>query len=64
MITDTDFADNITLISDNLDKAQSLLEWVETAATEIGLHIATSKTEYNVQCTWPITSYRWTISST
>ena len=43
MITDTDFADDIALISDNLDKAQSLLEGVETAATEVALHINTGK---------------------
>ena len=49
MITDTDFADDIALISDNLDIAgQSLLEHVETAATEVGLHITTSKTEYKL----------------
>ena len=34
IITNTDPADNIALISYNLDKAQSLLEWVETAVTE------------------------------
>ena len=45
MITDTDFADDIGLISDNLDKAQSLLEGVETAAIEVALHINTGKTE-------------------
>ena len=46
MITDTDFADDIAFISDNLDKAQSLLEGVETAATEVALHINTGKTEH------------------
>ena len=46
MIADTDFADDIALIWDNLDKAQSLLEGVETAATEVVLHINTGKTEY------------------
>ena len=46
MITDTDFVDDITLISDNLNKAQSLLGRVETATTEVGLHISTSKTDY------------------
>ena len=46
MITDKDFAEDIALISDNLDKAQSLLERVENAATEVGLQISTSKTEY------------------
>ena len=48
MITDTDFADDLALISDNLDKGQSLREHVETAATEVGLHITTSKTEYKL----------------
>ena len=46
MITDTNFADDIALISDNLDNAQSLLEGVETAATEVALHINTGKTEH------------------
>ena len=45
MITDTDFADDIGLISDNFDKAQSLLEGVETAGIEVALHINTGKTE-------------------
>ena len=46
MITDTDFADDIALISNNLDKVQSLLEGVETGATEVALHMNTGKTEY------------------
>ena len=46
MITDTDFVDDITLISDNLNKTQSLLGRVETATIEVGLHISTSKTDY------------------
>ena len=37
MITDTVFADDIALISDNLDKAQSLPERVECAAPELVL---------------------------
>ena len=45
MITNTDFADDIGLISDNFDKAQSLLEGVETAAIEVSLHINTGRTE-------------------
>ena len=45
-ITDTDFADDIALISDNLDTAQSLLKGVETADTEVALHINTGKTEH------------------
>ena len=46
MITDTDFADDIALISNNLDKVQSLLEGVETDAPEVARHINTGKTEY------------------
>ena len=37
MITDTVFPDDIALISDNLDKAQSLPERVECAAPELVL---------------------------
>lgn len=46
MITDTDFADDIALLSDNFEKAQVLLANVETAAAKIGLHINEKKTEY------------------
>ena len=46
MITGTDFADDIALISDNLDKAQSLLEGV-------ALHSNTAPARLN---TWPTTS--------
>lgn len=46
MITDRDLTNDIALISDNLDKAQSLLEGVETAAKEVALHINTGKTEH------------------
>ena len=48
MITDTDFADDIALISDNLEKAQSLLERVESAAKEVGLEINSTKTEFMI----------------
>ncbi|XP_030837131.1 uncharacterized protein LOC115922362 [Strongylocentrotus purpuratus] len=46
MITDTDFADDIALISDNLEKAQKLLEQVESAASQVGLQINSTKTEF------------------
>ena len=35
MITNTDLADDIALISDNLEKTQSLLERVEAAAINV-----------------------------
>lgn len=49
-MTDTDLADDIALISDNLDKSQLLLERDEPAATEVGLYINNIKTEY-MACT-------------
>jgi len=45
-ITDADFADDIALCSDSYVKAQLLLERVEKAANDIGLHINEKKTEY------------------
>lgn len=46
IITDTDFADDIALISDTIEKAQLLLLRVETAAELVGLHVNVTKTEY------------------
>ena len=46
MITDTDFADDIALISDNMEKAQELLEQVESAANQVGLQVNSTKTEF------------------
>ena len=46
MITDTDFADDIALLSDNVEKAQLLLTRLELAAEIIGLHINEKKTEF------------------
>ena len=48
IITDTDFADDIALISDNLEKAQLLLLRVEIAADIIGLHVNEKKTEFMI----------------
>ena len=45
-ITDTNFADDIALLSDNVEKAQLLLTRVEQAAETIGLHINEKKTEF------------------
>ncbi|XP_030844812.1 uncharacterized protein LOC115925283 [Strongylocentrotus purpuratus] len=43
MIKDTDFADDIALISDNLEMAQKLQEQVESAASQVGLQINSTK---------------------
>ena len=45
-LTDTDFADDIALLSDNIADAEVLLHKVESAAKEIGLTINSQKTEY------------------
>ena len=46
VVTDLDFADDLSLLSDSLEKAQSLLRDLETAAAAVGLHVNVSKTEY------------------
>ena len=46
MITHTDFADDIALISDNLEKAHELLDQVESAASQVGLQLNSTKTEF------------------
>ena len=51
-ISDLDFADDIALTLDNLQEAQTLLTGVETAASNVGLHLNAAKTEmivYNQQ---------------
>lgn len=45
-LTDADFADDLALISDNIQEASALLVRVEDAAMQIGLHINTGKTEF------------------
>ena len=45
-LTDTDFADDIALLLDNIADAEVLLHKVESAAKEIGLTINSQKTEY------------------
>ena len=45
-ITDTDFADDLALISDYLEEAQLLLLSLEVAAKTAGLHVNYKKTEY------------------
>ena len=46
VICDTDFADDLALLSNSLEQAQELLTRLENAAKQIGLHINNSKTEY------------------
>ena len=45
-VTDTDFADDISLISSSLQNAQDLLTSLEGAANCVGLYLNESKTEY------------------
>ena len=45
VITDTDFADDIALLSEEISQAQELLDRVETETQKIGLHLNESKTE-------------------
>ena len=46
IICDTDFADDLALLSNTLKQAQELLTRVENAAKQIGLHVNNTKTEY------------------
>ena len=44
-MTDADYADDIVLMSDTLQDAQTLLHRVEEAALDVGLSINTKKTK-------------------
>ena len=46
VICETDFADDIVLLSNALEEAQLQLSWVERSAKQTGLHINNAKTEY------------------
>ena len=46
IVTDIDYADDIAVLSDSVDKAEKLLHNVEMAAKLIGLHIDEKKTQY------------------
>ena len=48
VITDTDCADDIALLSDSIEQAQLLLHQVESAAKVISLHINEMKSEYMI----------------
>ena len=45
IITDTDFADDIALIAEEIANAQELLARLEHKAGQVGLHLNTKKTE-------------------
>ena len=45
-ITDADYADDIALLANTLNQAETLLNSLERAATGIGLHVDAHKTEY------------------
>ena len=44
-VTDLCFADDIALLTDEMQQAQELLRLVETEAAKVGLHINAKKTE-------------------
>ena len=49
-LTDTDFADDIALISQSLENAQSLLQSLEQASNCVGLYLNETKTQYVNKC--------------
>ena len=49
-LTDTDFADDIALISNSLENAQALLNSLESASNCVGLYLNETKTEYINKC--------------
>ena len=49
-LTDTDFADDIALISESLVNAQALLQSLEQASNCVGLYLNEKKTEYVNKC--------------
>ena len=46
VITDFDFADDIALLSEEIEQAQELLSRVETSVGKVGLRMNASKTKY------------------
>ena len=63
VITDLDFADDIALLSEEIQKAQDLLTRVENEAAKTGLRLNDEKTEamvYNIPaCTQPSENNWW-----
>ena len=50
-LTDTDFADDIGLVSSCLENAQALLHSLESASNSVGLYLNETKTQYINHCT-------------
>ena len=48
VLTDLDYADDISLLSDNVEQAQELLNRVELECAKVGLRLNAKKTEVNV----------------
>ena len=46
IITDADYADDLALLANTLNQAETLLHSLERAAADIGLHVNAHKTEY------------------
>ena len=46
VINDTDFADDIALVTEELEQAQDFLHCVQENAAKIGLHLNSDKTEF------------------
>ena len=57
-ITDTDFADDISIISSTLENAQDLLSSLERAANSVGLYLNESKTEFMNNSRIPNTEFQ------
>ena len=52
MLTGLDYADDISLLSNNVEQVQELLSRVESESTKVGLRLNTKKTEvitYNIE---------------
>ena len=49
-LTDTDFADDIALVSQSLEHAEDLLQSVEQASNGVGLYLNETKTECMNRC--------------
>ena len=62
IITDTDFADDTALISEQISQAQVMLNRVETETRKIGLFLNEKKTEtmqFNQTIGMPLTGKNW-----
>ena len=46
MLTDTDFADDLALLSDKIENAEKLLKILETAAASVVLYMNITKTTF------------------